>query len=191
MKYTVEESLSNFKFWNGGKDRADNCSISELDSIEEFLEEIEPADGWTDTAINDIFWHDFDILAQHLGYEDEEDFDRKHDPYYVDDDELETYAEEWFKEFIEAHKNDTDLLKNMAEQLGCGQDDEDWEQYESEGGVADYLLRFYDQNEWCLMEYLFDEDDSGHDVSDEIPTTEDLRDYAMEKKRRECNPDKK
>lgn len=46
MKYTVEESLRNFNFWSGGKERADMCSSSELDCIEEFLEEIEPEDGW-------------------------------------------------------------------------------------------------------------------------------------------------
>ncbi len=45
MRYIVEENLHNFKFWSGGKDRADNCSVDELDSIEEFLEEIAPEEG--------------------------------------------------------------------------------------------------------------------------------------------------
>ena len=34
MKYTVEESLRNFKFWSGGKDRADNCSPEEYSTPE-------------------------------------------------------------------------------------------------------------------------------------------------------------
>ena len=104
MKYTVKESLSNFKFWSGGKDRADKCSIQELDSIEEFLEEIEPEDGWTDTAINNMFWFEFDTLAQHLGYNNEEDFDLQHDPNYLDDDQLEEFVEEWFADFLQGVK---------------------------------------------------------------------------------------
>lgn len=109
MKYTVEESLSNFKFWSGGKDRADKCSIQELDSIEEFLEEIEPEDGWTDTAINDMFWFEFDTLAQHLGYNNEEDFDLQHDPNYLDDDQLEEFVEEWFADFLQGVKEKKEL----------------------------------------------------------------------------------
>lgn len=107
MKYTVEESLRNFKFWSGGKDRADNCSPEELDSIEEFLEEIEPSEGWTDGAINDMFWFDFDTLAQHLGYKDEEDFDRQHDPDYLDGHEnLENFPtkEQFRDEMMLIHK---------------------------------------------------------------------------------------
>lgn len=109
MKYTVEESLSNFKFWSGGKDRADKCSIQELDSIEEFLEKIEPEDGWTDTAINDMFWFEFDTLAQHLGYNNEEDFDLQHDPNYLDDDQLEEFVEEWFADFLQGVKEKKEL----------------------------------------------------------------------------------
>ena len=132
MKYIVEESLRNFNFWSGGKERADMCSSSELDCIEEFLEEIEPEEGWTDTAINDMFWFEFDTLAQHLG---------------------------------------------------VGQSDEEWEEYEAEDDVADYVIRCYENNEFCLMEYLFDEDDSGHEyVDDRIPTTKQLRKWAMAEK---------
>lgn len=88
MNIKQEISLRNFEFWSGGKDRADNCTVEDLDSIEEFLEEIEPEEGWTDTDINDFFWFDFDTLAQHLGYENEEDFDRKRDPDYVDAEDI-------------------------------------------------------------------------------------------------------
>lgn len=183
MKYTVEENLRNFNFWSGGKDRADMCSSSELDSIEEFLEEIEPEDGWTDTGINDMFWFEFDTLAQHLGYKDEEDFEMQHDANYVDDDELEKYADKWFREFVEKNHSDYELLKGIADQFGVGQDDEEWAMYEEENSVADYVIHCYEENEFCLMEYLFDEDDSGHEyVDDRIPTTKQLRQWAMAEK---------
>lgn len=183
MKYYVEESLSNFQFWSGGKDRADMCSSSELDSIEEFLEEIEPEEGWTDTAINDMFWFNFDTLAQHLGYKDEEDFDMQHDPNYVDDEELAEYAEKWFYGFIEKNHDDYDLIKAIADQIGVGQTEEEWEMYEAEGNVAYYIIRCYENNDFCLMEYIFDEDNSGHEyVDDRIPTTKQLRQWAMAEK---------
>lgn len=66
MKYTVEESLRNFKFWDGAVSRAEKCSDDEFDSIEEFLEETAPEDGWTDGGINDMFWFEFpeDVLHE-------------------------------------------------------------------------------------------------------------------------------
>lgn len=183
MKYTVEDSLSNFKFWSGGKDRADKCSSSELDIIEEFLEEIEPENGWTDTAINDMFWFNFDTLAKHLGYDDEEDFDLQHDPNYVDDEELSEYADKWFTKFVQQNRQDYELLESIADQFGVGLDYEEWEMYENEDSVADYIIRCYEDNKFCLTEYLFDEDNSGNEyVSEKIPTTCQLRKFAMAEK---------
>lgn len=183
MKYTVEDNLSNFKFWSGGKDRADKCSVNELDSIEDFLQEIEPEDGWTDTAINDIFWFEFNTLAQHLGYDDEEDFDLKHDPNYVDDEELSEYADKWFIKFVQQNRQDYELLESIADQFGVGLDYKEWEMYENEDSVADYIIRCYEDNKFCLTEYLFDEDNSGNEyVSEKIPTTCQLRKLAMAEK---------
>lgn len=183
MKYTVEDSLSNFKFWSGGKDRADKCSVNELDSIEDFLQEIEPEDGWTDTAINDIFWFEFNTLAQHLGYDDEEDFDLKHDPNYVDDEELSEYADKWFIKFVQQNRQDYELLESIADQFGVGLDYEEWKMYENEDSVADYIIRCYEDNKFCLTKYLFDEDNSGNEyVSEKIPTTCQLRKLAMAEK---------
>lgn len=71
MKYYVEESLSNFQFWSGTKDRAILLSIEQLDLVEEMLEEMEPADGWSDTGINDMFCFEFDTICEWLGYSDE------------------------------------------------------------------------------------------------------------------------
>lgn len=43
MKYFVEESLSNFKFWSGGQDRAKLLSDEQFDIVEQMLEEIAPS----------------------------------------------------------------------------------------------------------------------------------------------------
>lgn len=74
MKYYVEESLRNFKFWSGGKDTADDLTCEQIDLIEEYLEEIYP-DGCSDTDINDFFWFERDFIYNEiLGIgEDEED----------------------------------------------------------------------------------------------------------------------
>lgn len=72
MKVIKELSLSNFDFWGGAKDRAQMLTIDELDEIERQLEDVYP-EGMDETQINDIFWFDFDWVAQMIGYEDEED----------------------------------------------------------------------------------------------------------------------
>ena len=72
MKYYVEDSLSNFEFWSGAKDRAALLTDDEFDTIEAIMEEIAGDEGWSDTEINDFFWFEFDTIAEWLGYEDEE-----------------------------------------------------------------------------------------------------------------------
>lgn len=74
MRYIKEESLANFEFWSGAKDRAELLTYSELKELDSFVEEIfegreEPP---TETEINDLFWFDFDIICEHLGMTEEE-----------------------------------------------------------------------------------------------------------------------
>lgn len=76
MTIHTETALHNFEFWSGAKDRAESLTWDELDTIERELEVLYP-EGMTDTELNDLFWFDFDFVVQILGYEDEEDFDRK------------------------------------------------------------------------------------------------------------------
>lgn len=74
MKIISEMSVRNFQFWSGGADRAKDIKCDEdWDSIEAFLEEIYP-DGIEDSQLNDIFWFDFDSLAEACGYENEEHY---------------------------------------------------------------------------------------------------------------------
>lgn len=74
MKIITETDIRDFQFWSGGRDRASSIKCAEdWDAIEFFLEDIYP-DGMTDTQLNDIFWFDFDSLAQACGYENEEHY---------------------------------------------------------------------------------------------------------------------
>lgn len=97
MKYYVEESLSNFKFWSGGKDRAELLNSDQFDSVEELLEEMMPEDGWSDTAINDFFWFDFGTICQWLGYKNEEYLEKD-----ISNEEIQD-AQNWFDSVAEAY----------------------------------------------------------------------------------------
>lgn len=90
MKYTVEESLSQFNFWSGAKDTAEHLTEEQFDQIESVLEDCYP-DGITDTQINDIFWFEEDWIAECLGFADWETL-VKHNK--GEDEEEETEEEE-------------------------------------------------------------------------------------------------
>lgn len=73
MKITTEMDVRDFKFWSGGKDRADGVRDEDWGAVESCVEEYFP-DGCTDSELNDFFWFDFDIIAQACGYENEEHY---------------------------------------------------------------------------------------------------------------------
>ena len=72
MKVYKEESLSNFEFWSGAKDRIKYLNDNDFDVIESILEDIYP-EGVDETTINDIFWFEEDWVAEMLGYSDFEE----------------------------------------------------------------------------------------------------------------------
>lgn len=69
MKLYREESLSNFEFWSGAKDRAEKLTDKELDQIESTLEDMYP-DGMNETELNDLFWFDFESVLEWIGKEE-------------------------------------------------------------------------------------------------------------------------
>ena len=183
MTIRKEIALRDFEFWSGGADRAYNCSDEELDTLEQFFEETEPEDGWTDTDINDMFWFEFDTLAQYLGYKDEEDFDRKRDPNYIDDDDLVDYCDEWFHEIIDDLKAQGDeksynLLGDIAyECFDYYSEVEENPEYGEDN--YDFLSEIHDNQ--TIFDALFT-DNIGNTVACEvIPTLEDFRDEIMDK----------
>lgn len=125
MKYFVEESLRDFNFWSGGKDRAELLTDEQFDMVEQMMEEIEPAEGWTDTAINDFFWFEFDTIAQWLGYADKEHLEED-----ISQDEVQE-AQEWAEDtsidynalFAIAHLDIEDYACTNED----GEEDCDWD----------------------------------------------------------------
>lgn len=76
MKYIVEESLTNFRFWAGAKDRAAMLTYDELEQVGDYLEQLGGEEPLTDTQVNDLFWFEFDFVVREiLGYEYDEQRD--------------------------------------------------------------------------------------------------------------------
>ena len=83
-----EISLENFEAWSGAKDTLQTLRDKGLcDRLENLLEDIEPADGWTETALNDLLWFEGDYIAELLGFEDWEDLERDGEEDEEDEDE--------------------------------------------------------------------------------------------------------
>lgn len=193
MKIYEEKSLSDFEFWSGAADRAANLTEDEFDIIEREFEMLYP-DGMSSTTINDLFWFEFDWIVQMLGYKNEGDFDRKHSPYYVDDDELEGYVVKWFRNYLvkpTSHKNVMKIM-NIYENLFDGErtdlaeDDKEFDEMESGvlpmwAGKRAYLyLMGLEASE--LMDSLFDGDRGEYETDGEIPSKEGFREWCMNQK---------
>ena len=67
MKVYTEQSLKDFEFWSGARDRVKYLTDDQFDTIEAILEDAYP-DGMTETEINDFFWFEEDTIADWLGY---------------------------------------------------------------------------------------------------------------------------
>ena len=68
MKYYVEESFRDFEPWSGAVSTWQRIiDEGKADEAERYLEAIEPADGWTKMAINDLFRFDSDSVYKALG----------------------------------------------------------------------------------------------------------------------------
>lgn len=96
MTVTKEVNAYNFEFWSGGKDTAEELTLSEIDTVFNWLENqdgiwsdilfaiwanelfkrVEKNLGYTisfpmtETEVNDFFWFGRDEIAQFLGYHD-------------------------------------------------------------------------------------------------------------------------
>ena len=68
MKYYVEENFSDFEPWSGAVSTWQRIiDEGKADEAERYLEGIEPANGWTKTAINDLLRFDSDSVYKALG----------------------------------------------------------------------------------------------------------------------------
>lgn len=190
MKIYEEKDVRDFGFWSGADDLAEKLTDSDWDIVEVELEMMYP-DGIEDVHLNDIFRFEGDWIAQLLGYENEEDFDRKRDPDYLDDDQLSEYAVDWFRDYVDskfANGDWSDLTELYDEthyedcEVLVENDDEKMEidgciQY-PEWLVQRVVDKFHSLDAEDIMEMFF-EDDRGHDAIIDFPTKEDFRDEMM------------
>lgn len=93
MKYYVEENFSNFEPWSGAVSTWQRIiDEGKADEADRYLEEIEPADGWTKTAINDLLWFDSDVVYKALGMRPDDCYERTADEigeaWALDNDEM-------------------------------------------------------------------------------------------------------
>lgn len=71
MRFTVEQSLQDFQFWQGAKEFAKLLTPKEFEIIEDYLESDFSYAGEipTETQINDLFWFEDEfITTEILGY---------------------------------------------------------------------------------------------------------------------------
>ena len=187
MKYYVEESLSNFKFWGGAADRANKLDSSDLDRFEDMISDYLGEDP-SDTDINDLFWYDFAEVCHALGYaciddepvEDASDVpeDTRLDKLreYLDSEDC-VYTEEQLKaldqklldaDLYELDADNDDLedigdVKDEAREVGIKFDALDYSDEERRDVLKKYLdemeLKYTDKQVADLDELLLDKGD--------------------------------
>ena len=87
MRIYNDMSLENFEFWGDTARRnAESLSSSDMERLEMILEEAYP-DGIDATALNDLFWFDFDTVKQWLGIRDTDYTDTDEDDADTDEEE--------------------------------------------------------------------------------------------------------
>lgn len=73
---TEESDLTDFKFWSGARDTVAVMTTEDIRTISNYLGEIYP-EGMTPTQINDFFWFENETIAEWLGYDSFEDYERR------------------------------------------------------------------------------------------------------------------
>ena len=93
MKIYKEDSLRNFEFWSGARDRAEVLTDEQMEIVEQTLEDIYP-DGMDEVDINDFFWFEEDTIAEWLGFKNFEALERYNNGEEEEDEEEEEEEEE-------------------------------------------------------------------------------------------------
>lgn len=74
MTITIEKKLRDFHFWSGAATNAAKLTPEELDTMEEYMENVVYSNDepWSATEINDYFWFQFEDICEQLGLDYEE-----------------------------------------------------------------------------------------------------------------------
>lgn len=88
MYYKVETSLERFPAWSGGRDTLETLiEKGDCDDVECLIEEILFEETPTDTQVNDFLWFERDMIAEHLGYKDWDEYEYGKEEDDEEDDE--------------------------------------------------------------------------------------------------------
>lgn len=71
MEYKVNFNIRSFEFWSGAKDRVQDLTLDQLDSLGEYIEEVFYGETPTETQINDFVWFECDDFINELTEEEE------------------------------------------------------------------------------------------------------------------------
>lgn len=127
-------SLENFEAWSGGKVTLDALSHSDCEELERQLEELYP-DGMTDGELNDFLWFEREMIAELLGYRNEDAmFDG--DPSSWEEhynellqenfpDEDEDLISEFVSDEVCDNTSDNDVIKDFREWMGKREEGEE------------------------------------------------------------------
>jgi hypothetical protein len=126
-----------------------------------------------------------------LGYDSEEDMDKKRAEGYIDDDELVDYCADWFQSFLsglyakcqlqgDEQEGAQALMENISENLfGLELDEPDEDYPEPRWKQAyDYLVQQTDDQD--IYDALFEDDRGEYETDGEIPSKEDFRELMMD-----------
>lgn len=69
MRVYKDCDWTGFEFWSGAKDTVALLTEEEMETVWEYLEDMNP-DGLSETEINDFFWFGDDEIADLLGWPD-------------------------------------------------------------------------------------------------------------------------
>ena len=86
MRIYKEINIADFEAWSGGRDTLEKIiEAGKAADLEALLEETEPAEGWSETAVNDVLWFEDKWLFDSLGIDPNETDDEDE----TDDEESE------------------------------------------------------------------------------------------------------
>ena len=68
IKIVREIVLAEFDWWGGAREKAEYLRWEDFDTLTAIISDLYPR-GIDETALNDLLWHDYDAIAQWLGYE--------------------------------------------------------------------------------------------------------------------------
>lgn len=106
MQWIVEDSLTNFKFWSGGADRAKMLEYSDLKELDDALPAYFEGRVPTQTEINDLFWFEFETVCSLIGLK----YDKEHDAIIREDE-----IPEGMREKIESIRKESPVLAEAIE----------------------------------------------------------------------------